>query len=186
MARPRKRRGSRRVRDVTAEVDQHAQGNPAVLFTESLPPHPAHACSPDLENACGRPDGLSRVEEKIMTSTTTNTVEALEGMRILPPPVSSRLIDFTRAEVRPGIVNGTFVLIVAGEAPSVSMRVELVPLVYVQRPDFWEIEVVGRVSGPVWLPATKPYVEALPLDGITGAQGIEVVGATRRQRIRVP
>jgi hypothetical protein len=121
-----------------------------------------------------------------MTSTTTITEETLEGLRALPAPASCRLIDFTRAEVRPGIVNGTFVLIVAGEAPSTSMRVELVPLVYVQRPDFWEIEVVGCVSGPVWLPATKLYVEALPLDGITGTQGIEVVGANRRQRIRLP
>ena len=117
---------------------------------------------------------------------TSLTEEALEGLRALPSPASYRLIDFTRAEVRPGIVNGTFVLIVAGEAPAASMRVELVPAVYIQRPDFWEIEVVGCLSGPVCLPGTKPYVEALPLDGITGTQGIEIVGASRRQRIRLP
>jgi hypothetical protein len=121
------------------------------------------------------------------TAFATNiTREALEGLRALPPPASCRLIDFTRAEVRPGIVNGTFVLIVAGEAPVASMRVELVPAVYVQRPEFWEIEVVGCLYGPVCLTGTKPYIEALPLDGITGTQGIVVVGASRRQRIPLP
>ena len=97
-----------------------------------------------------------------------------------------RLADFATAEVRPGFVPNTFFLIVSGTVPCTNMRVELIPVVYVQRPDYWEIEVVACLSGPICLPEVRKYTETIPLDGILGTAGIEVVGATRRQRIRVP
>ena len=31
-----------------------------------------------------------------------------------------------------------------------------------------------------------PYMESLPLDGVLGTEGIEVVGATKRLKIEVP
>ena len=73
----------------------------------------------------------------------------------------------------------------SGTKPYLNMRVELVSYVYVQQPDYWEIEVVGCLPG-IGLPAEAPYTVALPLAGVTGKRGIEVVGATRRLKIEVP
>jgi hypothetical protein len=111
--------------------------------------------------------------------------ETLEQLNRRPASQSCRLVDFEDAEVRPGIVNGTWILVVRGNAPCANMRVELVPLIYIQRPEYWEIEVVGCVGGPVCLPQVKPYTEVLPLNSTLGTVGIEVVGASRRQRIKV-
>jgi hypothetical protein len=114
------------------------------------------------------------------------TERTLEALKALPAPQSCRLIDFDAAEVRPGIVNGTWILIVKGTVPCSTMSVELVPLVYIRRPEFWEVEVVGCLRGPVCLATTKTFTEVLPLDGTIGTEGIDVVGATRRKRIDVP
>ena len=65
------------------------------------------------------------------------------------------------------------------------MRVELVPVVYIQQPEYWQIEVVGSLPG-LGLPALAPYAVHLPLAGIVGTRGIEVVGATRTERFDVP
>jgi hypothetical protein len=65
------------------------------------------------------------------------------------------------------------------------MEVELAPLVYIRQPEYWEIEVLGRLSG-IGLPALAPYTAALRLAGVTGTKGVEVVGATRRARFDVP
>ena len=102
-----------------------------------------------------------------------------------PTPTSVRLINFTRAEVRPGFLPKTWILIVSGTKPYVNMTVRLSPLIYIRRPEFWEIEVIGSLPG-IGLPMTAPYTVALPLDGITGTKGVEVVGASKRKRIRVP
>ena len=102
-----------------------------------------------------------------------------------PTPTSVRLINFTRAEVHPGFVPNTWILVVSGTKPYVNMTVRLSPLVYIRRPEFWEIEVIGSLPG-MGLPATAPYTVSLPLDGIIGTKGIEVVGASKRKRIPVP
>ena len=102
-----------------------------------------------------------------------------------PSPSSVRLINFTRAEVRPGFLPKTWILIVSGTKPYLNMRVQLVPLIYIKRPEFWGIEVVGILPG-IGLPATAPYTVSLPLDGILGTKGIEVIGATKRKKIYVP
>jgi hypothetical protein len=113
------------------------------------------------------------------------TAEHLEQLRALPAPQSCRLIDFETAEVRPGFVTGTFILVVSGTKPYANMTVELRPLIYIRRPAYWGIEVVGCLPG-FGLPALAPYTVALPLDGVTGTRGIEVLGATRSRRIAVP
>ena len=102
-----------------------------------------------------------------------------------PTASSVRLINFTRAEVRPGFVPNTWILIVFGTKPYLNMTVELSPLVYIRRPEYWGIEVVGSLPG-IGLPTTAPYTVALPLDGILGTKGIEVIGASRKQKINVP
>jgi hypothetical protein len=99
---------------------------------------------------------------------------------------SCRLLDFEEADVRPGIVNDTWILVVRGNAPCANMRVELLPLIYIKQPEFWEIEVVGCTSGPICLPQAKPFTEILPLNGTIGTAGIEVVGTSRRMKIALP
>ena len=102
-----------------------------------------------------------------------------------PTASSVRLINFTRAEVRPGFVPNTWILIVFGTKPYLNMTVELSPLIYIRRPEFWGIEVVGSLSG-IGLSTTAPYTVSLPLDGILGTKGIEVIGASKRKKIYVP
>ncbi|AQZ68401.1 unnamed protein product [[Actinomadura] parvosata subsp. kistnae] len=108
-----------------------------------------------------------------------------ENFEELPAPSSVRLIDFEEARVVPGIVPNSFILIVSGTKPYLNMTVRLSPLVYIRQPEFWGIEVVGSLPG-VGLPATAPYTVSLPLDGILGTEGIEVIGATKKKEIKVP
>ena len=99
----------------------------------------------------------------------------------LPAPEACRIIDFDKAQVVPGIVNGTWFLIVSGSKPYISMRVELSPRIYVTQPDYWGIEVVGCLAG-ISGPTLTPYVAVLPLQGAIGTKGIEVIGATRSEK----
>jgi hypothetical protein len=105
----------------------------------------------------------------------------------LPKPNSQRLIDFERAQI---LALRTFppqlILRVTGTKPYLNMEVELVPLVFIRQPEFWGIEVVGRLPGGIGLPALAPYDVSIPLSGITGTKGIEVIGATRSKRIELP
>jgi hypothetical protein len=104
----------------------------------------------------------------------------------LPPAQTHRRIDFEKAEVR---VFESFppqrVLVVSGVKPYMNMAVELVPVVYIRQPEYWEIEVVGSLRG-VGLPAEAPYTVSLNLAASTGSKGIVVMGATRLQRFNVP
>jgi hypothetical protein len=111
----------------------------------------------------------------------------LREFEAMPKPSSCRLIDFEEAEVRPGIVSGTYILIVRGTKPYLNMEVNLTPLVYIRQPEYWGIEVIGCLPGGIGLAApTAPYIASLPLNGITGTQGIEVIGATRSEKISIP
>lgn len=105
----------------------------------------------------------------------------------LPKPDSQRLIDFERAQIL-GLRTfpPQFVLRVTGTKPYLNMEVELVPLVFIQQPEFWGTEVVGRLPGGIGLPALAPYDVSIALSGITGTKGVEVIGATRSKRIGLP
>jgi len=103
----------------------------------------------------------------------------------LPKAESCRRIDFDRIEIAHGLVKGSWILIVSGTKPYINMRVELMPLIYVQQPEYWGIEVVGCLSG-IGLPAIGAYTVSLPLDGITGTKGIEVIGATHSEKRKIP
>jgi hypothetical protein len=102
-----------------------------------------------------------------------------------PVSESVRLIDFERAEVRPGFLPGTYILVVSGTKPYLNMQVMLSPLVYVRQPEYWGIEVIGSLPG-IGLPALAPYTVSLPLDSIRGSIGIEVIGANQTQFINLP
>ena len=108
------------------------------------------------------------------------------AFQALPTPQSCRVIDFNTAQVLTlRSAPPQYVLIVSGEMPYLNMEVSLVPLVYIQQPDYWGIEVVGCLP-EIGLPATAPYVVRLELAGTMGTQGIEVLGANRSEKIDIP
>ena len=109
---------------------------------------------------------------------------ATEGSSPMPEPACQR-IDFSRAYIRTGDTKFERYLVVSGFKPSSNMEVELSPLVYIRQPEYWEIEVQGCQRG-LGLPVLTPYTVALRLGSNVGTKGIEVVGATRTQRIDIP
>jgi hypothetical protein len=111
---------------------------------------------------------------------------SVEAFQKLPASESCRLIEFEKAEVRPGIVSGTYFLVVCGNAPCMNMQVRLEPRVYVRQPEYWGIEVVGCLNGGICLTALRPFMELIPLAGITGTKGIEVIGATDTKTFDIP
>ena len=116
----------------------------------------------------------------------TQSQLSLKDFEALPQPSSCRLIDFDKAEVRPGIVSGTYILIVRGIKPYLNMEVNLIPLVYIKQPEYWGIEVTGCLPGGIGIPATEPYTAVLSLTGTIGTKGIEVIGANCSEKILVP
>ena len=102
----------------------------------------------------------------------------------LPQPSSCRLIDFEDVQVVPGTVLRTYFLIVKGTKPWVTMDVGLHPLPYASRPDYTVIEVVGCQNG-IGLPQAGPYSTVIEFTHLIGVRGIEIVGATKRQKIEI-
>lgn len=111
--------------------------------------------------------------------------KTLADVVALPSGNATRIIDFEKAEVRPGFVSGTWFLIVSGVAPCSNMTVSLQPLIYVRQPEYWGIEVVGTLPGGICMTALKDYVVALEITSVLGTEGIEVIGASRTEKIPV-
>ncbi len=102
-----------------------------------------------------------------------------------PPASSYRLLDFESVEVTGGVA-GSYFLTVRGERPCLNMQVTLSPYIYIRCPEYWGIEVVGHLPGGICLDAIGRYEETIELTGITGSQGIEVIGATKTELREVP
>lgn len=99
-----------------------------------------------------------------------------------PAVQSCRLVDFDTysiAKPQPPV------LVVHGTAPCLNMEVSLQPVIYVQCPEYWRIEVVGCLPGGFCLPATKPYVAYISLAGIVGSKGIEIAGANKTEPVEL-
>jgi hypothetical protein len=112
--------------------------------------------------------------------------EQARAFQALPTPQSCRVIDFDSAQVVTlEIQPPRHVLIVSGEKPYFNMEVSLSPLVYIRQPEYWGIEVVGCLP-EVGLPVIAPYTVRLDLAGTIGTRGIEVIGASRSEKIDVP
>ena len=118
-------------------------------------------------------------------ATPSNEHDTAEFAR-LPACESYRLLDFEKAEIRPAFLPNTFVLIVSGQKPYLNMDVELSPRIYIRQPEYWEIEVVGHLPGGFGITAIGEYTVSLPLDSVVGTEGIEVIGAEKTERFRVP
>ena len=113
--------------------------------------------------------------------------EHVQELQELPTPASTRLIDFTEVEILTlKSFPPQFILVVSGTKPYLNMDVSLVPLTYIRRPEYWGIEVLGSVGAIVLPSPGAPYTVSLPLAGLTGTCGIEVIGASRSQRHDIP
>ena len=99
----------------------------------------------------------------------------------LPFAHSCRRIDFDLIELRDSPRDGGRLLLVSGIKPWADLHVTLEPLVYRELPDFWVIEVVGRLTTS-GLPGLVDFCAALRLGSMQGRRGIEVVGASRSER----
>jgi hypothetical protein len=110
-----------------------------------------------------------------------------------PFPVASEyrshtcgLLDYDAFDVRPGFVNDSYILAVFKKDHDSRIIPSLNPRVYITRPEYWEIELIGCLSGivPPKNPAAFPL--ALGLDGCMGTKGIKLIGATRSDQWSLP
>ena len=99
----------------------------------------------------------------------------------LPYARSCRRIDFDLVELRESAQDRDRLLLVSGIKPWADLRVSLEPLAYIETPEFWVIEVVGRLTAS-GLPGLVDFSAALRLGSIQGIKGIEIVGATKSER----
>jgi len=91
------------------------------------------------------------------------------------------LLDYDGYQVNEGIVPGTWFLTVTGKLSTISMSVTLRPLIYVDQPEYWGIEVTGCLP-PIVLPMTGRFIETIPVTNYMGKKGIEVIGATKSDK----
>jgi hypothetical protein len=95
-----------------------------------------------------------------------------------------QLIDFNQVEIiSPMIYPPRPALVVSGMAPFAGAEVSLVPLVYIGRPPFCGIQVVCKPGGESSEGGSAAYSVQLDLTGLTGTQGVEVIGATRTAQL---
>jgi len=87
-----------------------------------------------------------------------------------------RLLAFQDARIDEISADFSPYLIVSGLMPYANIRVELLPRMYVKRPEYWAIEVVGTLS-KLALPSITPYEVILPLDFPVGTKGIRILGS---------
>jgi len=115
------------------------------------------------------------------------TTEESHPLHALPTAQSTRLIDFERANAITPLIYPPPppTLVVDGVLPDPAMTATLVPRAYIRRPEYWGIEVVGSVTGVGGHGVPAPYSVELSLAGITGTVGVEVIGATRIERLRL-
>lgn len=99
----------------------------------------------------------------------------------LPCARSCRRVDFDFIEVREAAQTGEMLLVVSGITPWADLRVSLEPLAYPELPEFWAIEVVGRLTGS-GLYGPVDFCAALRLGNIRGRRGIEILGARKSER----
>jgi len=114
-----------------------------------------------------------------MVETLQNSVNAL------PMAESCRLLPVESASVRPGIANGTHFLMVSGTKPYAAMKVRIMPLIYVRRPEWWGIEIVGCLEDGIVTDQTGTYSEQKEI-WFWGTKGIEVIGKDYKQRFELP
>ena len=113
-----------------------------------------------------------------MSNGIPTTLDVFEA---LPVADSNRLIDFETANLLPVGIGDTFALIASGQKPYVNMVVRLVPRPVVDG-NYLQYQVVGTLPG-IGLPALAEYTVETDVMNIDGRIGVEVIGATRSERL---
>ena len=97
--------------------------------------------------------------------------------------VAPQLLDFEDAQLVPMQSPGSGVALrVRGQAPCLNMVVRLIPVRYIDQPDYWVVHVVGDIRGGMCLTAIRNFDEVL-VPAPLGKKGVVVVGETKRQRL---
>lgn len=110
----------------------------------------------------------------------------MSNIELTAEETAAQLIDFDHAELVPMQPPASSVILrVRGQAPCLNMVVRLVPVRYIQQPDYWVIQVLGDLQGGVCLEALRDYDEVL-VPAPLGKHGVVVVGETRRERLENP
>jgi hypothetical protein len=98
-------------------------------------------------------------------------------------------VDFDTAVVRPGATSESYVLTVTGtlrRTGEASLGVKLVANIkYPTEPEYWEITVLWDEADAILIDV-EPYKICVPLDGIRGSKGVEVIGKSKSLKINVP
>lgn len=130
---------------------------------------------------------MPRAADILLNSRPPGETDMNKTVSALPAAESCRRLNYEHAELAEiPESNGRYAVVVHGEAPCLNMHVSLSPFIYIRRPEYWGIEVVGCLPGGICLTAIKPFVLALDLDSITGTKGIEIIGANRTDRFEIP
>lgn len=93
-------------------------------------------------------------------------------------------IDFETARVHLK-EKGYWVVTVTGTKPNASMKIDLVPMMYTRQPEYWGIAVRAYVIDPTETEIAAPFEVKLPLSGCKGVKGIEIVGASKQEKIDI-
>jgi hypothetical protein len=96
-----------------------------------------------------------------------------------------QLMDFDAHQIVGGVAGGTWLLIVEGEKPNQLVHVELRPMTYVVRPEYWEIEVLGCLA-PETSDLRQRFQAKLDITAHLGTRGIVLIGGTVAEKIDWP
>ncbi len=95
------------------------------------------------------------------------------------------LIDPVGFHVGQAGFTGAWTLEVWGLKPCPNMQVCLQPMIYVIRPEYWRIEIMGILSTDL-KDRGKDFHERFDLTNMLGNKGVELVGATMNENVDVP
>ena len=103
---------------------------------------------------------------------------------------NGKIIDVDRAELRRVPFQDSLYLWVSAKMPDTRLELRLAPRIYHDRPDYWGIEVVAvapvRADNDVGEASDLAVVErSVPLTGIIGTRGINVIGANQTHQIEI-
>jgi hypothetical protein len=102
-----------------------------------------------------------------------------------------QIIDFEKAELRRMPFQDSLYLWVKGRLPAEGFDARLAPRIYNNgRPEYWAIEVAAFTSKAAANDIGDDadvlmFERSIPLTGITGIKGVNVIGAKRTQRIEI-
>ncbi len=120
-----------------------------------------------------------------------NNDEYLKAGMIAAPGKSGRVnaVDFDAAELRAGPTLGQgLYLIVSGPTPEPGAYIRLLPVLGDTQPEYQQIELTWDTRAAndhdVSM-GVERYEKSMPLSGLSGTKGIELVGANRTKKFNL-